>query len=252
MIADSANLPDLQQFSSNNLHIFSFGNASAHMATQRIEPRITVPFRLTIHIETSLKKDRGRSHSGIRLTRTQGRIHDMVIKFMIMWGALCFSSTLLRKIRCGSQRPLRPALKFQWLGLRVSALLGNPELTQSAKQLVWHVMTSTAEIWRSLASAAQSDEHPAQGVGASCYTEVEEIELSVLPLAGTGFWCSQKPHSATKRFRRQQALWFSEFSVLAAPLSSWAGLPIDSCRFRHDKTRTRDRICGMPKKTIVP
>ena len=84
MIADSANLPDLQQFSSNNLHIFSFGNASAHMATQRIEPRITVPFRLTIHIETSLKKDRGRSHSGIRLTRTQGRIHDMVIKFMIM------------------------------------------------------------------------------------------------------------------------------------------------------------------------
>lgn len=27
-------------------------------------------------------------------------------------------------------------LKFQWLGLRVSALLGNPELTQSAKQLV--------------------------------------------------------------------------------------------------------------------
>lgn len=174
-----------------------------------------------------------------------------------MWGALCFQHWNKENPMWKPETTEARRLKFQWLGLRVSALLGNPEITQSAKS-AWHVMTSTAKIWRSLASAAQSDEHPAQGVGASILvTEVEEIELSVLPLAGTGFWCSQKPHSATKRFRRQQALWrnlaerFSEFSVLAAPLSSWAGLPIDSCRFRHDKTRTRDRICGMPKKTIV-
>ena len=152
----------------------------------------------------------------------------------------------LRKIRCGSQRPLRPA---DWNSNGWACVFQHSWETQSSpNQPSWFDMWW---LWRSLASAAQSDEHPAQGVGASCYTEVEEIELSVLPLAGTGFWCSQKPHSATKRFQRQQALWFSEFSVLAAPLSSWAGLPIDSCRFRHDKTRTRDRICGMPKKTIV-